>query len=144
MNQQQQSHHIRTDNSVNHGRWGGGGGKGSNTFYWRQVFVIDTAVVKTKILFSSHGGFPSLCNVSSQRNNLIKLTHYDETKKMAHDSKIVRATENVKFDHVGPSQRQSSGANQLVKALHQGRYSVLTHHCAIKEETIAINRAMGI
>ena len=28
-------------------------------------------------------------NVLSWRNTLIKLTHYDETKKMAHDSQIV-------------------------------------------------------
>ena len=28
---------------------------------------------------------PNLCNLSSQRNNLIKLTHYDETKETAHD-----------------------------------------------------------
>ena len=32
------------------------------------------------------------CNVSSWR---IKLTHYNETKKMAHDSQIVRAKKNV-------------------------------------------------
>ena len=31
------------------------------------------------------------CNVSSQRNNQIQLTHYDETKKRAHGSQIVRA-----------------------------------------------------
>ena len=37
------------------------------------------------------------CNVSSWRNTLIKLTHYDETKKRAHDSEIVRAKENLKL-----------------------------------------------
>ena len=37
---------------------------------------------------------PRFCNVSSWRNNQIKLTHYDETKKRAHDSQIVRAKEN--------------------------------------------------
>ena len=35
---------------------------------------------------------PNSYNVSSQRNNLIKLTPYDESKKMAHDSQIVRLT----------------------------------------------------
>ena len=39
----------------------------------------------------------SSCNASSQRNNLIKLTHNVETKKMAHDSRIVRAKENLKL-----------------------------------------------
>ena len=32
---------------------------------------------------------PNYCNVSSWRNNLIKLTQYDDTKKSAHDSQIV-------------------------------------------------------
>ena len=41
----------------------------------------------------------NLCNVSSQSNNLIKLTHYDKTMKMAHDSQIVRAKENIKLSH---------------------------------------------
>ena len=38
------------------------------------------------IEFSSHGGF--LTNTEKQRNNRIKLTHYDETNKRAHDSQI--------------------------------------------------------
>ena len=62
----------------------------------------------------------SYCNVSSQRNNLIKLTHYDETKKRSHDSQIVRAEVNLKLSYCGPSQRQASGTNQPVKALCQG------------------------
>ena len=33
-------------------------------------------------------GLPNFCNVSSQRNNTIKLTHYNETKKIAHVSYI--------------------------------------------------------
>ena len=45
------------------------------------------------------------CNVSSGRNKLIKLTNYDETKKRVHDLKIVRAKENVKLSHGGPSYR---------------------------------------
>ena len=48
---------------------------------------------------------PNYCNVSSWRNNLIKLTHYDETKKMAQDSQIVRAEENLNLSHSGPSYR---------------------------------------
>ena len=33
---------------------------------------------------------PNNFNVSAWKNNLIKLTHYDETMKMTHDSQIVR------------------------------------------------------
>ena len=47
---------------------------------------------KILLLFSSHGGF-----LTSQKNNQIKETHYDYTKKTAHDSQIVRAKENIKL-----------------------------------------------
>ena len=64
---------------------------------------------------------------------------------MKHDSQIVKAEENLKLSNMygGSSQGQASGTNQWIKALHQGRHWVwgLTHHCAIKEETIAINQA---
>ena len=46
--------------------------------------ALDSVDVKTKKMFSSHRGFLTIA-----RNNLIKLTHYDETKNMAHDSQIV-------------------------------------------------------
>ena len=55
--------------------------------------------------------------ILSSRNNLIKLTHYDETKKRAHYSHIVRAKENLKLSYGGPSQRQAPGTNQPIKAL---------------------------
>ena len=45
------------------------------------------------------------------RNNIIKLTHYDETKKMVYDSQIVRANKNLKLSHVGSSYSQASGSN---------------------------------
>ena len=32
----------------------GGGGGGLNSFYWRHVVSIDSVVVKTQTLFSSH------------------------------------------------------------------------------------------
>ena len=51
---------------------------------------------------------PNYCNVSSWRNNLIKLTHYDETEKMAHDSQIVRAKGNFKLSNGGPSYRKDT------------------------------------
>ena len=47
-----------------------------------------------------------------ETNNLIKLTHYDETKKRADDSQALRAKDNLKLSHGGPSQRQESGTNQ--------------------------------
>ena len=46
---------------------------------------------------------PNLYNVSSQRYNLIKLKHYDETKERAHDSQITKAKENLKLSHGEPS-----------------------------------------
>ena len=39
----------------------------------------------------------------------IKLTHYDETKKMAQDSQTVGAKDNLKLIFSGPSQRLVSG-----------------------------------
>ena len=84
---------------------------------------------------------PNYCNVSSKINKLIKLTHYDDTKKMAHDSQIVRAKENLKLGHGGPSQRQASDTNQPIKTLRQGRHWVWgpTYRRAIKGEAICIN-----
>ena len=64
-------------------------------------------------------------SVSTQRNKLIKLTHYDGTKKKAHDSQIVRAKENLKLCHARTSQRRASDTNWGIKALLQGRHIVL-------------------
>ena len=47
---------------------------------------------------------------------------YDDTKKMAHGSQIVRAKENLKLSYGGPSQQQASGTNQRIKALRQDRH----------------------
>ena len=52
----------------------------------------------------------------------IELTHYDEAKKMAHDSQIVRAKENLKLSNGGPSYRQASGTNPPIKAFRQSRH----------------------
>ena len=65
---------------------------------------------------------PKLCNASSQRYSFIKLTHCDETKKMAHDTRIVRGKENLNLRHGGSSQRQARSTNQRIKALPQGRH----------------------
>ena len=77
------------------------GGGGVNAFYWRQIYTLDSVVVNTQKMFSWHGGFitNAMHLPSSQRNNQIKLTHNDETKKRAHDSQIVRAKEYLKAMH---------------------------------------------
>ena len=62
---------------------------------------------------------PNYCHVSSQGNDIIKLMHYDEKKKMAHDSHIVRAKENLKLSHGGPSYSQASATNPPIKALRR-------------------------
>ena len=49
----------------------------------------DFVDVKTQKMFARR--LPKYCYVSSQRNNLIKLSHYDEKKKLAHASQIVSA-----------------------------------------------------
>ena len=78
--------------------------------------------------------------IRTLRSSLV--THYDETKKRACDSHVVRDKENLKLSHGGPSLRQASVINQLINALRQGCYWVcgLTHRRAIKEQAIAIDR----
>ena len=55
---------------------------------------------------------------------------------------IVRVKENLKLSYGGPSQGQTPGTNQRIKASHQGHHWVLglTHRRATKQEIIAINR----
>ena len=48
---------------------------------------------------------PTYSKVPSLRNNLFKLTHYDETKKRTHDSQIVRPKENFKLSNDWASYR---------------------------------------
>ena len=67
------------------------------------------------------GRIPKYCNGPSKTNNLIKLKHYDETKKTSHNSQIVRAKENLKLSHRGPSYSQASGTNPRNKALPDPR-----------------------
>ena len=55
MNQEQQNRHLRPDNSRNHR--GVPALVGLNVFYFRQIFVLDSAIVKTQQLLSWHGGF---------------------------------------------------------------------------------------
>ena len=86
-NNTQQVNNSRTDSSLSHR-----GGGVLNAFYWYQIFALDSDVVEVKQIVQLAWKPSNYCNVSSRRNTLIKLTHYDETKKRAHDSQIVRAT----------------------------------------------------
>ena len=79
------------DSSLSQRGWGGGGGL--NAFYWYQIFALDSAVVEVQYLFSSLGGILT-----------IAMYHYGE-KKRVHDSRIVKAKENFKLRHGGPSYR---------------------------------------
>ena len=97
-NQQKQNRRFRTDSNRH---WGGGG---FNAFYWYLIFPLDSV---KNVWFAWR--FPNYCNVISQRNNQIKLTHYDEIRKMAHDSHTI--VKNLKLSHRGLSQRQVSATN---------------------------------
>ena len=62
------------------------------------IFALDSAVVEVQKMFSSHGTLLSIALYYLGEKTLIKLlTHYDETKKRAHDSQIVRVNENLKL-----------------------------------------------
>ena len=71
--------------------------------------------VKTKQIVQVAWKLPNYCNVTPQRNNLIKLTNYDETKKRGLDSETVRAKENPKLTHGGPSQTQAKVPTNRLK-----------------------------
>ena len=55
---------------------------GLNAFYCYQIFGLDSVVVEAQTMLSSKQGFLTIAMY-----NQIKLTHYDETEKMAHDSR---------------------------------------------------------
>ena len=52
--------------------------------------------------------------IITEKQYLIKLTRYDETKNVVRDSQIVRDNENLKLSYGGPSQGQASGTNQRI------------------------------
>ena len=81
-----------------------------------QIFALDYIVVKTQNWCSLHGSFLTLQCINTE-NDLIRLTHYEDTKKTAHDSQIARAKVNLKLSHGGPSQRQAPDTNQPIKGL---------------------------
>ena len=65
-----------------------GVGGGFNAFYWHQIFALDSVVVKTQKLLSSHGGFLTnamhhdreTSNQMKQRKGLMT-PRYSELKK---------------------------------------------------------------
>ena len=69
-----------------------------NVFYWYQILALDSFVVKTQILFNSHGGL-----ITYVMHHHRVIIYSDKTKKKAHDSQIVRAKENLKLSHGEPS-----------------------------------------
>ena len=48
---------------------------------------------------------PNYCNASSQRNNLVKLAPYDNTKENGSWLTDSPSRQNLKLSHGGPSQR---------------------------------------
>ena len=78
------------------------------------MFALHSAVGKTQQLINK---LPNLSNASLQRNNLIKLTYYDKTEKMAHCLWRVRTEEDLKLSHGEPSHRQASGINPTMNVL---------------------------
>ena len=58
----------------------------------------------------------------TQPNKQKETMPYDDTKKRAHDSQIVRAKENLKMSYSEPSQWKAKGTNQLIKVLRQGHH----------------------
>ena len=106
--QQPQNHRLRTDSSLSH--------RGINACYWYQIFALDSAAVITQTcLARMKASFLIQYIITEKQSNQIN-TLYGETKKMAHDSQI------VKLSYDGPSHGQASDTNQRIKDLLQGRH----------------------
>ena len=76
------------------------------------------------------------CIVSSWRNTKVKLIHYDQTKKRAHDSQIVRTSIGAAVD---PAIDKHQAPTQRLK-LYIGAVIGSEAWATIKEETIGIKR----
>ena len=75
-NQQKRTACLRKDSSLSNMDEDAGRGGGVNAFYCTKFSVVIKAQ-NAKVAWRP----PNYCNVSSQRNSLIKLTHFDETEK---------------------------------------------------------------
>ena len=74
-------------------------------------------MLKHKKVFSSHEGFLTTA-MYHHRETILS----NDTKKRVHDSQIVRAKENLKLSHGGPSQRRASDTRKPIKTLRQGHH----------------------
>ena len=74
---------------------------------------------------NSHGGFHNFCNAYHRET-----TKYDETKKRDHDLQMVRAKENIKVSHGGPSKRQAS--DESFTSWQSGRHLCRRSHLNIR------------
>ena len=92
-------------------------------------------------MFGSHRGFLTI-GIYHHRVKSIQINTLWCNNEKAHDSQIVRAKENFIRSHGGPSYKQASDTNPMIKALSQSRHWVcdLSHSHTIKEEIIASNR----
>ena len=122
-------------------------GIGLTVFYWYQIFALDSVVVTCKAhkMFRSHGGVPNYCNVSSQRNNPIKLTQYDDTKKMAHGSQIVSDLPFARSKISKPSRYidlELNNISLIIVSKRQHEVSLITKPTQICNKRI--NSQMGI
>ena len=86
-------------------------GGGLNAFYWYQIFALDTAVVEAQETPSPHGSTPTNA-MHHHGETLIKLTHYDETKKRVHDPQTVKSQRKPKAEMAGPATDKAPGTNR--------------------------------
>ena len=93
-------------------------GRGLNCIFWYHIFVQDSAGVEAQNMLSLHGRFLTIAMSHHRRQfNLINALWWN--RKMAHNSQIVKAKENLKLSDGGPSYSQASGTNRPIKALRQ-------------------------
>ena len=115
-------------------RDGEGGGK--NPFYWHQIFTRPRfcCCKNTNIVYLAWR-LPYLCNATSQRNNLIKLTHQDEKKRKgmtAHRQSELKKTSFFIF------------CNTLSRGLRAGLITSYCQGTKCKNKKRAINRIKSL
>ena len=88
----------------------------SQIFRAKENLKLSYTVGPTKDKYHAPTNRLKLYNVSSQRNNIMNLTHCDETKEMAYDSQIFRAKENLKLSYtVGPTKDKYQAPTNRLK-----------------------------
>ena len=84
---------------------------GLNAFYCCQIFALGSALLRHINVKLANSHLLQYSIMEKQSNRI------GETKKRAHDSQKVRAKENLKLSHGGPSYNQASGTNPPIKTL---------------------------